>query len=143
MQARANSGTFFYADENDYLARLPMPCRRQQQILVETTMMRSTRRSKRSQRTESLEEVSTITKPKKAQRLSTRVSVRNINNCVDFGIPDSLCCSSCQTYLDIDKRKRKSRCEYKSLPFRCSKPYEADADCHNKRCHATMFGLVS
>ncbi len=54
-----------YADENDYLARLLKRCRQQQQILVGTTMMPSTRRSKRPQPTESLEEVP-ATKPKKA-----------------------------------------------------------------------------
>jgi hypothetical protein len=54
-QARANPGTYFYADENFYLARLPIT---RKQILAGTTMMRSTRQSKRPRPTESKEEAS-------------------------------------------------------------------------------------
>jgi hypothetical protein len=94
-------------------------------------MTPSTRRRKRSQPTESLEEVS-ATKPKKAQKLITRISLRNINNCVEFGIPESLCCSSCQRYLNIEEHKRKNRCEYKHQTFQCSKPYKTDSQCHKQ-----------
>jgi hypothetical protein len=74
-------------------------------------MMRSTPQSKRPRQTESKEEASSSA-PNKATKLSTRVSIRNIDNCIEFGIPETLCCSSCQKYQEIDHRKGKKRREY-------------------------------
>jgi hypothetical protein len=74
-QTRANPGTNAYADEHFYSARLPIT---RQQILVSTTIMRSTRQSKRPWQTESKEEASSSAPTNKATKLSTRVCIRNI-----------------------------------------------------------------
>jgi hypothetical protein len=92
-------------------------------------MMGSTRRSKRAQPTGSLDEASSCVTNKKAKKLATRVSVRLVNNCCEFGIPNDLCCSSCQKYIDIPERKRKDRSEYAHRTYQCYKPYEFDARC--------------
>ncbi len=111
-----------------YLARLPIAAN---QIVVGTIMMRSTRQSKRPRPTDSNEEASSI-EQNKAKKLSTRVSSRNLNNCIEFGIPESLCCSSCQKYFEIDARKRKNRQEYTHHSFQCWKPYKDNAQCLKK-----------
>jgi hypothetical protein len=54
-------------------------------------MMRSTRRSKRPRPTDS-KEVASSSGPNKAKKIPTRVSGRNLNNCIEFGIPESICC---------------------------------------------------
>ena len=74
--ARANPSTKFYVKQNYYLARLPIATN---QIVVGTTIMRSTRQSKRPLPTDSKEEAS-YSAPKKAKKLSTRVSIRNLSN---------------------------------------------------------------
>jgi hypothetical protein len=127
-QASANPGTYSYADENFYLAHLPIT---RQQILAGTTMMRSIRQSKRRRQTGSKEEAASSA-PNKTTKLSIRVSVRNIDNCIEFGIPETLCCSSCQKYQEIDDRKRKNRREYRHHSLPCWKPYEDDAQCYKK-----------
>jgi hypothetical protein len=94
-------------------------------------MMRSTRQSKRPRPSDSKEEASS-SGPTKAKKLSTRVSSRNLNNCIEFGIPESLCCSSCQKYIEIDACKQRNRPEYPHHSFQCWKPYEDDAQCLKK-----------
>jgi hypothetical protein len=97
-------------------------------------MMRSTRQSKRPRPTDSNQEASSI-EQNKAKKLSTRVSNRNLNNCIEFGIPESLCCNSCQKYFEIDARKRKKRQEYTHHSFQCWKPYKDNAQCLKKPCN--------
>jgi hypothetical protein len=94
-------------------------------------MMRCTRQSKRPRLTDSKEEASS-SGSNKAKKLSTRVATRNLDNCIEFGIPDTLCCSSCQKYFEIDERKRKNRHEYTHHSFQCWKPYEDNAQCIKK-----------
>jgi hypothetical protein len=111
-----------------YLARLPIATN---QIVVGPTMMRSTRQSKRPRPTASNEEASS-SEPNKVKKLSTRVYCRNFNNCVVFGIPESLCCSSCQKYFEIDARKQNNRQVYTHHSFQCWKPYKDNAQCLKK-----------
>ena len=94
-------------------------------------MMRCTRQSKHPRPTDSNEEASSI-EQNKAKKLSTRVSSRNLNNCIEFGIPESLCCSSCHKCFEIDARKRKNRQEYTHHSFQCWKPYKDNAQCLKK-----------
>jgi hypothetical protein len=53
-------------------------------------MAGSSRRSKRGQPPESLEEASSSGVSKKAKKLATRVSIRNVNNCCEFGMRNDL-----------------------------------------------------
>ena len=104
--------------------------------------MGSSRRSKRGPPLESLEEASSSgvsKKAKKAKKLATRVSIRNVNNCCEFGIRNDLCCSSCQKYIDIPENKRKSRSEYIGTAYRCYKPYEFEAKCLKMPRHKTWL----
>ncbi len=128
-QAHANPGTNFYSDENFYLSRLPIT---RKQILGCTTMVRSTRQSKHPRPTESKEEAASSSAPKKGKKLSTRVSFRNIDNCIESGIPETLCCSSCQKYVEINDCKRKNLHENTHHSFQCWKPYQDDAECLKK-----------
>jgi hypothetical protein len=111
------------------LARLPIATN--QIVVVGTTMMCCTRQSKHPRPTDSKEEASS-SGSNKAKKLSTRVATRNLDNCIEFGIPDTLCCSSCQKYFEIDERKRKNRHEYTHHSFQCWKPYEDNAQCLKK-----------
>jgi hypothetical protein len=128
-EARANPSTNVYVKQNYYLARLPIITK---QIVVGTIMMGSTRRSKRPRPTESKEEASSSAPTKASKKLATRASSRNLNNCFEFGIPETLCCSSCQKYVEIDDRKRKNRKEYTHHSFQCWKPCKDDAQCLKK-----------
>ena len=121
-KALTNLSTSFYVKLYYYLARLPIATN---QIVVGTTMLRCTRQSKRPRPTDSKEEASS-SGSNKVKKLSTRVSSRNLDNCIEFGIPDTLCCSSCQKYFEIDERKRKNRHEYTHHSFQCWKPYKDD-----------------
>jgi hypothetical protein len=97
--------------------------------------LRFTCQSKGPRPTDSKEEASSR-KTNKVKKLSTRVSCRNLNDCIEFGIPKTLCCSSCQKCFEIDARKRKNRQEYTHHSFQCWKFYKDNAQClkkpHNK-----------
>jgi hypothetical protein len=66
---------------------------------------------------------------KKGKKLSTRVSVRNVNNCCDFGMPVLLSCSSCQKHFEIPEKKRKLQSDCTSRTCQCHQPCEHDANC--------------
>jgi hypothetical protein len=111
-----------------YLARLPIATK---QIVAGTTMMPSTSQSKHPRPTEWKEEAA-FSAPNKARKLSTRVSSRNLNNCIEFGIHETLCCSSCQKYVEINDCKRKNLHENTHHSFQCWKPYKDNAQCLKK-----------
>jgi hypothetical protein len=54
-------------------------------------MLRSTCQSKRPWPTEAKEEAASSSASKKSKKLSTSVSIGNIDHCIEFGIPETLC----------------------------------------------------
>jgi hypothetical protein len=127
-EACQNHSVNFCVNENCYLARLPID-KTHFQFVIGTTMPGSSRRSKRGQPPESPEEASSSGASEKAKRLATRVSVRNVNNCCEFGTRNDLCCSSCQKCCEIPEKKRKDRSMCMSRTHLCCEPCKHDAEC--------------
>ena len=90
-----------------YLARLWIAAN---QIVVGTIMMRSTRQSKRPRPTDSNEEAF-FSEQNKAKELSTRVSSRNLNNCIELAFPKVFAVAHAKNILKLtlaNKRTAKS-----------------------------------
>ena len=74
------------------------------------------RQSKQGQPSELLDPAEQLVPAKKAKKLATRVSRRNINNCIEFVIMNDLICGACQKYVRIPP-KEKSRSKFQEDQF--------------------------